>query len=150
MTTKPGEITTAEVTMYAQRLTIQSARERVFGAIATLDGPRRWWTTIVTGSAAAGDELCFGFAGLDEQIVMQVDFARPPVSVGWSCTAHTRDEEWTGTKVRFELAECGPQACELDFRHIGISPEAVAAGWDHFLASLAAYAEHGQGSPHGA
>jgi hypothetical protein len=150
MTTKPGEITTAQVTMYAQRLTIQAARERVFGAIATLDGPRHWWTTIVAGSAAPGGQLCFGFAGLDEQIVVHVDFARPPTAVGWSCTAHTRDGEWTGTKVRFELAERGPQACELDFRHIGISPEAVAAGWDHFLASLAAYVEHGQGSPYGA
>jgi hypothetical protein len=104
----------------------------------------------VTGSAATGGELCFGFAGLDEQIVMHVDFARPPAVVKWSCTAHTRDGEWTGTKVRFELAERGHQACELDFQHTGISPEQVAAGWDHFLASLAAYAEHGHGSPYGA
>jgi uncharacterized protein YndB with AHSA1/START domain len=150
MTAEPGDVSGTRAAVYARQLTIRAARERVFGAIATLDGPRYWWTTIVTGSAAAGGELRFGFAGLDEQIVMRVDDLRPPAAVAWSCTAHTREEEWTGTQVRFELAERGPQACELDFRHAGISPGVVAQGWDHFLASLTAYAERGQGSPYGA
>jgi len=136
--------------MYTRRLTIDAARERVFDAIATLEGPRHWWTTIVTGSAGVGGELRFGFAGLGEQIVMRVDRARPPIAVGWSCVAHTRDNEWTGTELRFELAVRGAQACELDFRHVGISRDQVAAGWDRFLASLAAYAEHGEGTPYGA
>lgn len=148
MTTNPGEA--AEATMCARQLTIHAPRASVFDAIGTLDGPRHWWTTMITGSAAPGGELRFGFAGLDEQIVMHVDTVRPPTAVGWSCVAHTRDEEWTGTQLRFELTERGPQACELDFRHIGISPQLVAAGWDHFLDSLAAYAEHGEGSPFGA
>ncbi|HMH90773.1 MAG TPA: SRPBCC domain-containing protein [Streptosporangiaceae bacterium] len=150
MTTKPGDVAGARAMMYARQLTIGAARQRVFDAIATLDGPRHWWTTLVTGSAAAGGELRFGFAGLEEQIVMRVDARRPPSAVGWSCVAHTRDEEWTGSQVRFELSKRGPQACELHFRHIGISAEVVAAGWDHFLASLAAYAQHGEGSPYGA
>jgi uncharacterized protein YndB with AHSA1/START domain len=150
MTTRPGQTRPAQALTYTRQLGIRAPRERVFDAIATLDGPRHWWTTIVTGSAAAGGKLCFGFAGLDEQIVMHVDVVRPPAAVGWSCTAHTRDGEWTGTTVRFELADRGPQACDLRFQHTGISPEVVAAGWDHFLASLAAYAEHGQGSPFGA
>ena len=42
------------------------------------------------------------------------------------------------------------QGCELNFRHVGISREQVEAGWDRFLASLAAYAEHGEGTPYGA
>ncbi len=150
MTTKPGDVAGARATLYARQLTIGAARQRVFEAIATLEGPRHWWTTLVTGSAAADGEMRFGFAGLEEQIVMRVDALRPPSAVGWSCVAHTRDEEWTGSQVQFELAERGPQACELHFRHIGISAEVVAAGWDHFLASLAAYAQHGEGSPYGA
>jgi len=146
----PGESSARPTPAYARQLTIRASRERVFNAIGTLDGPRHWWTTMVTGSAAAGGLLHFGFAGLDEQIVMHVDFARRPTAVGWSCTAHTRDGEWTGTKVRFELTERGTEECKLDFQHTGISPEVVADGWDHFLASLAAYAEHGLGSPFGA
>lgn len=150
MTAKPGDSLAAHPGIYARQLAIRAPRQTVFDAIGTLDGPRHWWTTIVTGSAAAGGELRFGFAGLDEQIVMHVDFSRPPAAVGWSCTAHTRDGQWTGTKLRFALAERGPEACELDFQHTGISPELVAEGWDHFLASLAAYAGHGHGSPFGA
>jgi hypothetical protein len=119
-------------------------------AIATLDGLRRWWTTIVTGSAAPGGTLRFGFAGLDEQIVMRADVVRPLSAITWSCMAHTRNDEWTASTVRFGLADRGPQACELNFHHTGIRRELVAEGWEHFLASLAAYAEHGAGSPYGA
>jgi uncharacterized protein YndB with AHSA1/START domain len=136
--------------MYARQLEIKAPRERVFEAIATVDGPRHWWTTIVTGSAHLGGELRFRFAGLDEQMVMRVDACRPPKTLTWSCVAHTRDQEWTGTTLRFELADKGPQDCELDFRHIGLPPELVADGWEHFLGSLTAHAEHGTGTPFGA
>ena len=136
--------------MYARQLTIRAARERVFDAIATVDGPRHWWTTIVTGSTALGGELRFGFAGLDEEIVMRVDARTPPSLVAWSCVAHTRDQEWTGSSVRFELADRGPRVCDLDFRHMGMSPDLVADGWEHFLASLAAYVRDGTGTPFGA
>jgi len=137
------------VTGYARRLAIGAARERVFDLIATLDGPRRWWTTMVSGSADPGGELCFGFAGLDEEIVMRVDAAQPPSALQWSCVRHTRGDEWTGTTLRFELAERGPRACALDFRHTGLPAELVADGWEHFLGSLAACAERGRGRPFG-
>ena len=150
MTTRPGKGPAAEATAYARHLTIHAARQRVFDAIATLAGPRYWWTTIVTGSAAPGGTLRFGFAGLDEQIVTHVDAVRPPSAITWSCVAHTRDDEWTGSVVHFELAGREPQACELNFRHTAITSELVAQGWEHFLASLAGYAEHGTGSPYGA
>jgi uncharacterized protein YndB with AHSA1/START domain len=134
---------------YSRHLLIRAPRERVFTTIATIDGPRRWWTTEVTGSAAAGGELRFGFAGLDEEMVMLVSACQPPSIVEWSCLRHTRNAEWTGTKLRFCLSTHGPQGCELDFRHSGLPAEAVAEGWEHFLASLAAYAETGTGTPFG-
>ena len=150
MTAQPGEAPVGTATAYVRQLTIHAAPQRVFDAVATLDGRRRWWTTIVTGSAASGGTLRFGFAGLDEQIVMRVDEARPLTAVAWSCVAHKRDDEWTGSTVRFGLADSGPQPCELNFCHTGIDRELVADGWEHFLASLAAYAEHDTGSPYGA
>lgn len=152
MTAQPGEapVGKAAPAAYARHLIIHAAPERVFRTVATLDGLRRWWTTIVTGSAAPGGELHFGFAGLDEQIVMRVDEARPFSAITWSCVAHTRDDEWTGSTVRFRLAGRELQACELDFRHAGIDRELVAEGWEHFLNSLAACAEHGTGNPYGA
>ena len=135
---------------YARQLAIGAARDRVFEAVGTVDGPRHWWTTIVTGSAALGGELRFGFAGLDEQIVMRVEALQAPSLVAWACVAHTRGEEWTGSTVRFELANRGPRACGLNFRHIGMPSDLVAEGWDHFLASLSGYLEHGAGTPFGA
>ena len=135
--------------MYQRQLTVGADRERVFGAIATVEGPRHWWTTIVTGSAGLGGELCFGFDGLDEQIVMRVDASQPPELLSWACVAHTRGQEWTGSTVRFELADSGSQACELHFRHAGIAADLVADGWDYFLSSLTAYAERGTGTPFG-
>jgi uncharacterized protein YndB with AHSA1/START domain len=150
VTAEPGEAAHDGTAAYTRQLIIRVPRERVFPAIASIDGLRRWWTTIVTGSADPGGALHFGFAGLDEQIVMRVDAVRPLSSVAWSCAAHSRDDEWTGSTVRFGLADRGPQACELDFRHSGIDRGLVADGWEHFLASLAAYAEHGTGNPYGA
>jgi uncharacterized protein YndB with AHSA1/START domain len=132
---------------YTQRLVIRAPREDVFDAIATARGPAHWWTEQVTGSAAVGGQLRFGFAGLDEQMVMRVTASQRPSAVGWSCVGHTRNGEWTGTQLTFELTAHGPQACQLDFRHTGLPAEAVAAGWRHFLASLAAYAESGTGTP---
>jgi uncharacterized protein YndB with AHSA1/START domain len=135
---------------YARRLTIRAARQRVFDLVATLDGPRHWWTTTVSGSAVAGGELRFGFAGLEEQIVMHVDAVQQPSAVQWSCVRHTRGDEWTGTTLRFELTGPGPHTCDLEFRHDGLPSELVADGWDHFLDSLKVCAEHGRGTPFGA
>jgi uncharacterized protein YndB with AHSA1/START domain len=134
---------------YTRRLVIGAPPERVFDAVATVDGPRHWWTTKVTGSAAAGGELRFGFAGLDEVMVMHVTVRRRPSAVAWSCVEHTRNSEWGGTLIEFRLAAHGPAESELEFRHSGLPAERVAQGWDHFLASLAAYAETGTGSPFG-
>ncbi len=121
----------------------------MFDAIATVEGPRHWWTTKVTGSAAASGELRFGFAGLDEVMVMHVTTRRRPSAVAWSCVEHTRNSEWAGTLLEFGLAPRGPAESELEFRHSGLPAELVAQGWEHFLASLAAYAETGTGTPFG-
>jgi uncharacterized protein YndB with AHSA1/START domain len=149
VTANSSELPAGETAVYVRRLTIQAAGERVFDAVATLDGLRNWWTTVVTGSTALGGTLRFGFAGLDEQIVMHVDTVRPASAIAWSCVAHTRDDEWTGSEVIFAVADIGPGSCELSFRHTGIPCELIADGWDQFLASLTAYAEHGTGSPYG-
>jgi len=129
---------------------VRAGRERVWDAVGTVDGPRHWWTTEVSGSAAAGGELRFGFAGLPEEMIMLVIASRRPVSVTWRCVAHNRDHGWTGTRLSFELADRDPGRCELTFRHSGLPADAVAEGWQHFLASLAAYAESGAGYPFGA
>jgi uncharacterized protein YndB with AHSA1/START domain len=133
---------------YVRQVRCRAPRERVFDAIATLRGVRSWWTPVVTGSPSPGDALTFGFAGLDEAIVMRIEETTFPARVRWTCLKHTSAPAWTETGVSFELSERGPDECVLTFQHIGIDAADVAAGWDRFLTSLARLVETGAGEPY--
>lgn len=140
---------------FACRVSFSAPRARVFDAIATINGLRGWWTPITGGSPSPGGQLRFEFKGLDECIIMQVDRARRPDSVHWTCAMHTGLPEWAGTKVTFNLVERTAKICDLRFRHLGLKPKLMCyddcrQGWEHFLASLVAYVEKGKGMPFGA
>ncbi len=137
---------------YARRMAFGSSCERVFDALATLEGLRGWWTPLVSGSPESGGDLRFDFEGMDEHIVMHVERASRPSSVSWTCVVHTSLEDWAGTRVLFELAPRGPGGCDLTFRHVGLTRalecfDDCKLGWDHFLASLFAYVDRGKGMP---
>jgi uncharacterized protein YndB with AHSA1/START domain len=139
---------------YARRVAFRAPPEQVFDAIATIDGLRAWWTTIVSGSAANGGDIRFEFEGLDEHIIMHVETATRPKSIRWTCVEHTELDDWNATKIAFEVAPRGAEGCELSFRYLGLTPkfecyEMCEGGWDHFLASLVAYVDDGQGTPFG-
>jgi uncharacterized protein YndB with AHSA1/START domain len=136
---------------YARTLTIDTPRERVFDAVATLEGLAGWWTTLVDGRAEPGGEITFRFEGLDEQIVMRVDEARTPELLVWTCLEHSGHPEWEGTRVAFEIEELN-EGSLLRFRHDGLLPtldcyDVCESGWERFLASIADYAESGKGNP---
>jgi uncharacterized protein YndB with AHSA1/START domain len=137
---------------YIRDIAFDAPADRVYDALTTLEGLAGWWTPIVSGTPTSGGEIRFGFAGLDEDIVMRVDQATRPSTVIWGCVAHTGHPEWAGTRIVFELepGECAPG--RLRFRHIGLIPrltcyETCEAGWERFLPSLVEYAEQGAGSP---
>jgi uncharacterized protein YndB with AHSA1/START domain len=137
---------------YAREVTIQAPCERVFDAIATLDGVRGWWTRLATGSDEVGGTIRLEFEGLDEYIDLKVKIARRPSEVEWSVVEHASLDDWAGTRIRFELSPVSGAACKLAFEHVGLSPrlecfEACEAGWDHFLGSIVALAERGTGEP---
>jgi len=137
---------------YARELPFDAPTERVFDALTTLEGLAGWWTPLLAGNPTEGGQIRFGFAGLDEQIVMQVEQAKRPSSVIWSCLTHTGHPEWEGTRIVFELEHGEGASGLLKFRHLGLIPrlscyETCESGWEHFLASLLDYAEHGTGTP---
>jgi uncharacterized protein YndB with AHSA1/START domain len=137
---------------YATSLDFDAPPARVFEALTTLGGLAGWWTPIVGGDPTAGGELEFGFAGLDEKIVMRVEAATPESSVIWRCLVHSGHPEWQETQIAFELRERRAGRGVLTFRHTGLTPDrdcytACSSGWDHFLASLLRYAESGKGNP---
>jgi uncharacterized protein YndB with AHSA1/START domain len=80
---------------YAQHIAIDAPPERVFVAIATLDGLRGWWTPLVKR-----------------------------VAVMWHSATR-------GSRSSWQAADCD-------------------AGWVHFLGSIIALVERGQGAPFGA
>jgi uncharacterized protein YndB with AHSA1/START domain len=137
---------------YSRELTIQAPPDRLFDAVATLDGLRGWWTPRASGTESLGGEIRLAFEGLDEHIDLQVIAWRRPVEVEWRVVEHTALEDWNGTTIRFLLSARGPKSCSVAFRHLGLSPalscyDACEAGWEHFLGSLATFVERGQGRP---
>jgi len=136
---------------YMRCLTIRAPRQRVVDALTTIEGLRGWWTPLASGSPAPGGDLRFDFAAAGQHIVVHVDVATPS-SVQWTCIEHSPFSEWNGTKIAFDLFEMGPDYSEIWFRHAGLSPVLAcygdcSSGWDYFLDSLVALAEHGKGTP---
>jgi uncharacterized protein YndB with AHSA1/START domain len=131
---------------YSKTLRIDAPAQRVFDAIATLEGIRGWWTPIAAGSTEPGGEIHLGFAGMDEHINMGVIESESPRLVRWTCLRHTGAPEWNASTIRFELAE-GEADSELRFRHDDAPAEMVSPGWERFLGSLKELAETGTGVP---
>lgn len=138
---------------YAKRLFILAPRERAFDAVATILGIRGWWTPLVSGSSAVGDEFRLGFEGLDEYIRLRVDRADRPDAVEWTCLEHSALPEWTGTVLQFRFTEVLDWGSYLMFRHKGLTARVNSYthsvfGWELFLISFASYVETGLGAPY--
>ena len=137
---------------YTDRAEIEASSRNVYEALTTLEGISGWWTASLGGGAAAGDELVLTFPGVDEQIVMRIDEAVPTSSVIWTCLVHTGHPEWERTTLVFEISDTGPASCTLALVHIGLVAQLrcyaeCERGWQHFVASLVAYVERGEGRP---
>ena len=137
---------------YRREIPVKAPVERLFDAIATRDGVRGWWTPLVSGSSEHGGTMRLEFEGMDEHIDLRIAASRRPTEVEWSVVEHTSLDEWAGTTIRFEVSPAGDGASTLAFQHVGLSPklecyDQCEAGWDHFLDSLTAYAERGEGAP---
>ncbi len=77
------------------RVGVDAPPQRVFEALTTLDGLRRWWIADATGDPSAGGTIDFGFCR------MHVLEAKPAQFVRWRCVEGP--DEWVGTEVTFSL-----------------------------------------------
>ena len=137
---------------YRREIPVSAPVERLFDAIATVDGVRGWWTPLVSGASHRGGTLRLEFEGMDEHVDLHVVACRRPTEVEWRVVEHTSVDEWAGTRIRFDVSPAGEGASLLAFQHVGLSPklecyDQCEAGWDHFLDSLVAFATQGQGAP---
>jgi uncharacterized protein YndB with AHSA1/START domain len=94
---------------------IKAPRAQVFQAIATPEGLDRWWTLRSSGRAELGAtwELYFGEPHDWRAVVTR---CRPGEAFELGLTR--ADAEWSGTSVRFTLAE-HDDLTALRFAHVG-------------------------------
>jgi Polyketide cyclase / dehydrase and lipid transport len=142
----------APTTDYTASVHIDAPARTVFAALTTTKGLAGWWNP-AAGSGVAGGELRF-IMNAPEPLVIRVDEATAPTTVRWTVTDCPFLEDWIGTQPHFTITATGVGSCEVHFRHYGLNPgldcfDMCQLSWNHYMASLRAYAERGVGSPFG-
>jgi len=130
------------------RVGIAGAADKVYEAIATLDGLSHWWIVGTTGDAKVGGIIHFrpeggGFA-------MQVVTAKPGELVQWRCV--DGPDEWIGTQLAFKLEHKEGQVFVL-FTHADWKAPVefmhhCSTKWAIFLMSLKDWIERGESHAH--
>jgi uncharacterized protein YndB with AHSA1/START domain len=125
----------------------------VFAAITNVRG---WWSEGVEGGTEQlGDRFVYRHGDIHSTLMELVDVV-PDQRVEWQCLEaflnFTADpEEWTGTKVRFEVAANGA-GTDFRFTHVGLSPDVecfdvCSNAWAFYIGSLRSLIATGQGRP---
>jgi uncharacterized protein YndB with AHSA1/START domain len=125
----------------------QTAHDKVYDALTTIDGLAGWWTEDTTGDPEPDGTIAFRFppGGFD----MVVTGATPAERVTWEVV--DGPEEWVGTTVDWQLRRDGDWTVVL-FAHQGWAEPVefmhhCSTKWGTFLMSLKGLLEHGTGAP---
>ncbi|MGH2674044.1 MAG: SRPBCC family protein [Actinomycetota bacterium] len=128
---------------------IGASPTKVYDALATEKGLAGWWTK---KARVDGDLIHFTFEGTFNP-VLRVDQSESAKLVAWSYVSGA--EPWTGSTIRFEMAEQDGKTGLL-FRHRygqDLPDEMFGVfnfNWAHYLDSLRLLCETGTGAPFGA
>jgi uncharacterized protein YndB with AHSA1/START domain len=131
---------------------IKAPLNKVYAAIASVEGVAGWWTKETSGDAKLGGTMTVAFRDHGEEkgrMNFELTKLEPNEKVVWRFTSGP--EEWLGTEVTFNLAQRGDMTVVL-FGHNNW-PEAkefmahCSTKWATFLLSLKQLAETGEGRP---
>src|SRR5450631_1926253 len=127
------------------RVGIDAPRERVYEAVATVEGLSTWWTGTVDGDPSAGGRLRFFFSRPEPGAVMEVTEALPGERVAWRCVEGP--QEWVGTEITFDMRD-GDGETVLAFAHTGWREPVefmshCSTKWAYFLLGLKAWQDGG-------
>ena len=125
-----------------------SSPERVYDALATIEGLNGWWTSDTRGRNELGGVLEFHFGR--GRIDMKVVELRPGRHIRWEVVGGP--EEWIGTSIDWDLEQKGDDVA-VRFAHEGWRKRTdlmhhCSTKWATFLLSLKALVETGRGAPH--
>ena len=132
-------------TIYHQ-VGIKAPIDKVFNAIATLDGVSNWWTP-TTGDDTVNGKLVFHFG--EHKVTMQVIESINQQRIVWK---NIDDEgEWKDTLFTFDLQQDNDQVL-VNFTHANWKEVTelfshCSTKWAVFLLSLKEYVETGTGKP---
>ncbi len=126
------------------RVGIVASPQKVYEALATIDGLRHWWIVDADGDAGKGGTIGFG------SCAMGVVASEPEKLVHWKCTRGP--DEWVGTEVIFELKWRDAQTFVV-FAHAGWKEPVefmhhCSTKWATFLLSLKDWLERSEGRPY--
>jgi uncharacterized protein YndB with AHSA1/START domain len=131
------------------RVGIKSSLDKVYKALATVEGLAGWWTDDTRGESKVGGVIHFQFGerGFFDMKVLEF---QPPTRVLWQVV--DGPEEWIGTKVSWELRQEKDYIIIL-FKHLGWKEPVefmhhCSTKWGIFLMSLKSLLETGKGAPY--
>jgi hypothetical protein len=125
-------------------------------AFNVINNVRGWWTEILDGNSQKLDDeftVRFGDVHMSKQKLIEVI---PDKKVLWLVTDSKLNfvdntQEWTNTKISFEIAEQGGQT-QIKFTHFGLVTEVecyngCSTGWTYYIGSLYKLLTEGKGTP---
>ena len=131
------------------RLGIKSSLDKVYKALATIEGLAGWWTDDTRGESKVAGVIHFQFGerGFFDMKVLEL---QPTTRVLWQVV--DGPEEWIGTKVSWELRQENDYVIVL-FKHLGWKEPIefmhhCSTKWGIFLMSLKSLLETGKGAPY--
>jgi uncharacterized protein YndB with AHSA1/START domain len=145
-----GKVWRLIVAELRHQIPINAPTDRVYGAVATENGMRSWWTADTTVGDHVGAEAEFGFDGRQMVFRMKIEKLDPGQRVVMSC--HGDHPEWDGTMLTWDISgEDG--TTKLRFTHSGwkSATEFFAmcnSTWGELMYRLKYYLEGKNPGPH--
>lgn len=135
------------------RVGIKAPQQKVYEALATIEGISGWWTQDTTGESEVGKTIVVKFHSPQGNEIgfmdMEVQDLEPGKKVRWKFTEGPK--EWIGTEVVFELHQEENYTIVL-FHHLHWAEEVefkahCSMKWAVFMLSLKELVEKGKGKP---
>lgn len=126
-----------------EEFSVAAPVEKVWEAVTTTDGLKRWWTDDSMSEAKLGGKAEFGFFNRETVFTMETTLFDINEFQEWRCL--NGPDHWIGTNVCFELEASGDSTL-VKFEHNNLRAEdeeyqKKKETWEKVLAGLKAYLE---------